>query len=471
MGPSMKKYIGALLATGLIFLSTLLISQTANAAKVIGDVGDTLNLTLNSGKLIRLDSPATSVFVGNAELADVQVQSPKIIYVFAKKPGKTNLFALDSRGRVLVNSPIIIRHDVSALQAALNDLTPNSNIQAKSMNGGIILTGRVETPAVSESAHRLASLFSKIVFNRLTVEGNVQVNLRVQVAEVARSVTKQLGVNWENISSAGKFALGLGTGRDIVNDAGNFTRTGSLSSFIFGFDDGQNNINGIIDALEEEGLITLLAEPNLTALSGEPASFLAGGEFPIPVPGEDGTVTVDYKEFGVSLDFTPNIVGNNRINLKVSPEVSQLSSNSAINIGGIFIQSLITRRADTTVELASGQSFVLGGLLNSDSDNNISKTPLLGELPIIGALFRSSSFQRNETELVIIVTPYIVKPSNSRMALPTDGYIPPNDQDLYKDGKNFRPTYGDEEAKAPAPQQSTANKEVKLVGPAGFIME
>ncbi|MCG8490949.1 MAG: type II and III secretion system protein family protein [Sneathiellales bacterium] len=468
----MKKYIGALVATGLIFLSTLFISQTANAAKVIGDVGDTLSLTLNSGKLIRLDKPATSVFVGNSELADVQVQSPKIIYVFAKKPGKTNLFALDSRGQVLVNSPVIIQHDVSALQAALSDLTPNSKIYAKSMNGGIILTGKVESPAISESAHRLASLYSKVVFNRLTVEGNVQVNLRVQVAEVARSVTKQLGVNWEQFSSLGNFAFGVGTGRDVVDGAtSSVLRNGTLSSAFLGFNDGQTSINSLIDALEEEGLITLLAEPNLTALSGESASFLAGGEFPIPVPGEDGTVTVDYKEFGVSLDFTPNLVGNNRINLKVSPEVSQLSSTSAINIGGIFIQSLITRRADTTVELASGQSFVLGGLLNSDSDNSISKTPLLGELPIIGALFRSSSFQRNETELVIIVTPYIVKPSNSRMALPTDGYIPPNDKDLYRDGRNFRPTYEDEEAKAPTSEKSTANKEVKLVGPAGFIME
>ncbi len=467
----MQKVLIALIA-GFALLASALLPQEARAAKVVNDVGDPLHLTLNAGKLVRLDNPATSVFVGNAELADVQIQSPRIIYVFAKKPGKTNLFALDGRGRVLLNSPVIIQHDVEALNAALQDIAPGSNLQAQSMKDGIILTGRVASADLSASAQRIASLYAKStkIFNRIVVEGAMQVNLRVQVAEVARSVTKQLGVNWENLSNFGNFSFGLGAGRDFVDGA--FLRNGSTTSGFFGFNDGQTAINAAIDALEDEGLITLLAEPNLTALSGESASFLAGGEFPIPVPGEDGTVTVSYKDFGVSLNFTPNIVANNRINLRVRPEVSQLSSTSAINVGGVFIQSLITRRANTTVELASGQSFVIGGLLNSDSDNNVQKTPLLGELPIIGALFRSTSFQRNETELVIIVTPYLVKPTNSRMALPTDGYVPPNSTDQYKDGLNYRPTHDDKSASKSTPAKpTTANKDVKLVGPAGFIME
>ncbi len=468
----LRKVLKALALSTLIAIGLSNATPATWAAKVINDIGDPIDLTLNTGKLIKLDSTAASVFVGNPELADVQVQSPTVIYIFAKKPGKTNLFALDRKGTVLLNSPVQISHDVGSLENALKEIDPQGFIKARSVEGGLVLTGRAASAAVSADAHNLASLYapSGNVLNRIIVEGSQQVNLRVQVAEVARSVTKQLGVNWENLSNLGNFTIGAGIGRDIVS-GGTITRLGSASSFVAGFNDGQTSIQGMIDALEDEGLITVLAEPNLTALSGETASFLAGGEFPVPVPQDDGAISIDYKEFGVSLTFTPNLVGNNRINLKVRPEVSQLSSASAINVNNVFVQSLLTRRAETTVELASGQSFVLGGLLNSDSDNNVSKTPFLGELPIIGALFRSVSFQRNETELVIIVTPYLVEPTNSRIALPTDGYVPPNDTDHYRDGKLFKPT--EEVTKAPAQSGSStaANGDVKLIGPAGFIME
>lgn len=469
----MRKVLKALAVSTLMAIGLSSATPTTWAAKVINDIGDPIQLTLNTGKLIKLDNAAASVFVGNPELADVQVQSPTVIYVFAKNPGKTNLFALDRKGTVLLNSPVQISHDVVSLEDALKEIDPQGFIKAKSVQDGLVLTGLAASAAVSADAHNLASLYAPggNVLNRIVVEGSQQVNLRVQVAEVARSVTKQLGVNWENLSGIGNFSLGSAVGRDVLNTANEITRLGSATSVFAGFNDGQTSIQGMIDALEDEGLITVLAEPNLTALSGETASFLAGGEFPIPVPQEDGAISIEYKEFGVSLTFTPNLVGNNRINLKVKPEVSQLSSASAININNIFIQSLLTRRAETTVELASGQSFVLGGLLNSDSDNNVSKTPFLGELPIIGALFRSVSFQRNETELVIIVTPYLVEPTNSRIALPTDGYVPPNDTDHYRDGKLFKPT--EDVSKAPTQNGSStaANGDVKLIGPAGFIME
>lgn len=472
----MRKLLSALAVSALLGFANIPAVENAQAAKVINDIGDPINLTLSTGKLIKLDNAANSVFVGNPELADVQVQSPTIIYVFAKKPGKTNLFALDGSGNVLLNSPVHIRHDTVSLEKALLDIEPTGSLKAESVREGIVLTGRAANPAVAEDARRIAALYAAEtnILNRIVIEGSQQVNLRVQVAEVARSVTKQLGINWENLSTGlGNFSLGTFVGRDIVGTGNAITRNGSLSSAFLGFNDGSTTIQGMIDALEDEGLITVLAEPNLTALSGETASFLAGGEFPIPVPQEDGAISIDYKEFGVSLRFTPNLVSNNRINLQVRPEVSQLSSASAININNIFIQSLLTRRAETTVELASGQSFVLGGLLNSDSDNNVSKTPFLGELPIIGALFRSVSFQRNETELVIIVTPYLVEPTNSRIALPTDGYVPPSDSDNYKDGELFRPTQPSAEKKSEssATTAEKSEKEVKLVGPAGFIME
>lgn len=473
----MRKILTALAAIALVSGGLIETISTGQAAKVINDIGDPIDLTLNSGKLIKLDSAANSVFIGNPELADVQVQSPTIIYVFAKRPGKTNLFALDKKGNVLLNSPVQIRHDVVSLEQSLREIDPNGFIKANSVQEGLILTGRAKTAAVSHDANRLASLYAPggNIVNRIVVEGSQQVNLRVQVAEVARSVSKQLGINWENLSGIGNFSLGTFVGRDIVGTGSLISRSGSTSSLFAGFNDGTTSIQGMIDALEDEGLITVLAEPNLTALSGETASFLAGGEFPVPVPQENGAISIDYKEFGVSLTFTPNLVANNRINLKVRPEVSQLSSASAININNVFVQSLLTRRAETTVELASGQSFVLGGLLNSDSDNNVSKTPFLGELPIIGALFRSVSFQRNETELVIIVTPYLVEPTNSRIAMPTDGFVPPNDKDFYRDGKMFKPTNGastpSKEATTDTATSNPDTNNVKLIGPAGFIME
>ncbi|TNE42614.1 MAG: type II and III secretion system protein family protein [Alphaproteobacteria bacterium] len=441
----------------------------AKAAQVINSKGDILALTVNSGKLVQLDQPATSVFIGNPDVADIQVQSPTIIYVFGKATGNTNLFALDRKGRVLLNSPVSITYDVTSLNSSLHEISPNGGLRAISTPTGIMLTGKVKTAAQSEDARRMAALFVSggTVFNRIQVEGAMQVNLRVRVAEVSRTVTKQFGVNWEVFGRLGDAFLGLATPTDIVSNASGITRLGTGTNFVSGYSDKNVDILNVIDALDEEGLLTVLAEPNLTALSGESASFLAGGEFPIPVPQQDGAVTVSYKQFGVSLDFTPVVVGNNLINLKVKPEVSQLSSNSAINVGGVFVQSLLTRRAETTVELASGQSFVIGGLLNNDGNNNVSKTPLLGDLPILGPLFRSSSFQRNETELVIIVTPYLVKPSNSRIAEPTDGYIPPNDTDLYVDGNQFRPTHGDKDAAA----EKTASAGKKLAGPAGFILE
>ncbi|WP_373086966.1 type II and III secretion system protein family protein [Sneathiella sp.] len=470
-------YAKSIAAVGLGLMLAFTAPSIAGAARVINSKGDILALTLNSGKLVQLDQPATSVFIGNPELADVQIQSPTIIYVFGKATGNTNLFALDKQGRVLLNSPVSITHDVTSLNEALQEISPNGGLKARSTPTGIMLTGKVKSAAQSEDARRMAALYlgGGTVFNRIAVQGAMQVNLRVRVAEVSRSVTKRFGVNWEVFGQIGDGVLGFARGPDIVTSAltGSVLRPAGDNSYVFGGYNDQNvNINSLVDALDDEGLLTVLAEPNLTALSGESADFLAGGEFPVPVPQENGAVTVEYKPFGVSLQFTPTIVDGDRINLRVKPEVSQLSSNSAINIGGVFVQSLLTRRAETTVELASGQSFAIGGLLNNDGNNNVSKTPLLGDIPILGALFRSSSFQRNETELLIIVTPYLVKPSNSRIAEPTDGYIPPNDNDLYLDGKQFKPTYGDQKSPtARAPAATTANNDVKLVGPAGFILE
>jgi pilus assembly protein CpaC len=301
------------------------------------------------------------------------------------------------------------------------------------------------------------------VINRLAVNQPTQVNLRVRVAEISRDLEKQLGINWTVISRDG-FNFAFAT----VNP---FAATGVVADRLAASaTPGSWDINTVIDALNDERLITLLAEPNLTALTGETASFLAGGEFPILVPQGNDQVTIDFKKFGVSLAFTPTIIGSSKINLHVRPEVSDLSDRGAITVPigfnqVISVPALRTRRAETTVELGSGQSFAIAGLLSNDTDHNVKKLPLLGDIPVLGRLFTSDRFLRNETELVIIVTPYLVRPVPGRMAAPTEGFVPPDDVERLTPSGTWKqsPTAG--------PPSSVGPDGNRLVGPVGFALE
>jgi pilus assembly protein CpaC len=299
----------------------------------------------------------------------------------------------------------------------------------------------------------------------------------VRVAEVSREVLKTLGFNWDAVLGFGQFAVGLFTGSPVLTAGTSFlsgaaqgtefnNRNAGTNSILGSFRNRNVDVNGLIDALNSEGLISILAEPNLTAVSGERATFLAGGEFPVPVPDSDGRVTIDFKQFGVSLGFMPVITGENHISLKVAPEVSQLSNTGAVNLQGFQVPALSTRRASTTVELGSGQSFVIAGLLQNNLTHDLSKLPGLGEVPVLGPLFRSDRFRRNETELVIIVTPYIVRPvSTPMLASPTDGLRPPSDADRVFLGRTTgvsagRPSNG--------PVGATGQG---LVGPVGYVLD
>ncbi len=284
------------------------------------------------------------------------------------------------------------------------------------------------------------------------------------MAEVSRSVVKQFGINWEAVLTGGGFLFGLATGNPVVaggtfltrqNGVNNLTASGTLGSNL--------DLNVLVDALADEGLLNVLAEPNLTALSGESASFLAGGEFPIPVPGANDSVTITFKKFGVRLAFTPVILDSGRISLEVAPEVSQLSATGAVNLDSFVIPALTTRQARTTVELGSGQSFAIAGLLQNNLNHDISKFPGLGDLPLLGQLFRSDRFQRDETELVILITPYLVRPvSNKRLATPGEGLTPANDIERILKGSNYGDATG---------ADSAGGNDVHLIGPAGFIVE
>lgn len=419
--------------TRLTFAIVLLFAAWAGIGPAEAQRGG-MQIAVNQGEVIRLSRPAASVFVANPEVADIQVMSPTLVYVFGKRAGDTTIFAVDAEEEMIFNRTLSITHNLGGLQRVFADLLPGSNVEAQSVGSGILLTGAVDSPMEAADAVRVAGRFvgeGGQVINRLSVLGSDQVHLRVRVAEVSRTVNKDFGINWESIGSVGDFTFGLATGQDFIDAAGTILRDESANN-LFGSYSGSNlDINVLVDALAAEGLVTLLAEPNLTAMSGETASFLAGGEFPIPVEqNDDGGISIEFKEFGVSLSFTPTLVTKNRINLRVRPEVSQLSELGAITINTLRIPALTTRRAETTVELGSGQSFAIAGLLQNATRQGIDEFPILADVPVLGALFRSDQWQRDETELVIIVTPYLVQPVDARqIALPTDGFEPPDDVD------------------------------------------
>lgn len=467
------------LAVIIACLIALPFASPSFAKEVMTAQGVPIQIELNQGTLVRLDHPAATVFIADPDIADIQVKSPSLVYVFAKKVGETTLFAVDDHEHVLLQSPVLVSHDLTRLNNALKSLLPDSDVSARSVEGAVVLTGAVENPVEAEDARRLSARFiskDDEVINRLSVLGSNQVNLRVRMAEVSRSALKQFGFNWDAFFSAGPINAALAIGNPVLGAAvagSQFLRNPdpAVNNLGLALNNGSVSLNTVIDALADEGLVSVLAEPNLTAVSGETANFLAGGEFPVPVPqsssgGGAPTITIEFKQFGVSLDFTPTVLKNNLISLKVVPEVSQLSDAGSIEIEGFRIPSLTTRRAETTVELGSGQSFAIAGLFQNDTNHNISKFPGLGDLPILGALFRSSKFQRQETELVIVVTPYLVRPvSAMKLAAPTDGLVQPNDYERIVLGRTYRPQL---QQGKPAPTGASGKP---LAGSVGFMLD
>lgn len=396
----------------------------------------TLNLEINKGTAIKLPGAAATVFVAAPDIADVQVKSPGMIYVFAKKAGDTVLYAVDDQDRVLLNTIVHVTSPIGRMKSALDALYPGNNVNFDNQGETILLTGTVRSALIAEDARRLAlqnvSSATKVISN-LRVDAPTQVQLRVKIAEVQRGSLKRIGINWQNISSIALFGLaGVRAGfatNTIQAVGGNATGAIAVQS-----NDG--SLTSLIDLLASQNQANILAEPNLVAMSGETASFLAGGEIPVISPQAgtlNNTITVQYKQIGVSLSFTPTIIGD-RINLKVAPEVSQVTTEGEVSVAiglnsSIIIPAIATRRASTTVELGSGQSFAIAGLLQHNQTQTISKVPVLGDIPVLGSLFKSDAYQRNETELVIIVTPYFVEPVSQQLRTPLSGRVPPTDAD------------------------------------------
>lgn len=436
------------LAATLAVAASISASAVANSltekdgASVLSPSQGSLSIEVNKGTLIRLDRPAAEVFIANPDIADVQVKSNRVIYIFGQAQGETSFYALDKDDQTIFSSNVSVTRNLSALRTAYDRMLPGAPVRAMMMGQLVVLEGNVSSPAEAAMAEQLARdvLSTDRVMNGINVLQPTQVNLRVRIAEVSRTVLKQLGVNWEGFYTGSNIGFGIANGRDVSNIIADpvtqlpveiFNRPDVGNSLFGEIFTGGLDLNYAIDALDQEGFIKVLAEPNLTALTGQSANFLAGGEFPIPIPSRDG-LGIEYREFGVKLDFTPTVMSTGRISMHVRPEVSDLSSAGAIRVEGISVPSISTRRAETTVELGSGQSFAIAGLIENNVVQDANKFPGLGDIPIIGALFRSEEFRREETELLIVITPYIVRPVGDRqLALPTDGYRAPTDMQRF----------------------------------------
>ena len=440
--------LGSALAALAIALGTVSATAPIAAQSLAARPSETLNLSQGTGSLVRVTEPMSDVFVADDKVADVQVRSATQLYVFGKTRGETTVYATSKSGRVVYAANVRVGTNISSVSEMLHLAMPEANIQALPMNNLVLLTGTVASPEDAAEAQRLAEAYvgeGTQVVTRLRTATPLQVTLKVRIAEVNRSALKKIGVNLLTSDPTNGFQFGilqgsgiwLPTAGEASDQAGQIIRspTGStLAGFgrLFGLD-----VTGSLDLAQTDGLVTTLAEPNLTALSGETASFLAGGEFPIPIAQGNSAISVEYKQFGVGLAFTPIVLADGRISMRVRPEVSELSEAGSVKLNGFVVPSLTTRRAETTVELGSGQSFMIAGLLQNRNRNNIEKAPFLGDVPILGMLFRSTSYQRDETELVIIVTPYLVRPVSGQLATPVDGYRAPTDAHLNVGGQTF----------------------------------
>jgi pilus assembly protein CpaC len=408
---------------------------------------------VNKSQVIRSDRPYSKALIGNPEVADVLPLTDQSLYVLGKKMGTTSLTLYDRANTLIAVVDVVVGPDVVSLRRQLAELMPVDGVGARISNDSIVLEGLVPNAVAADRAVQIAETYApgKVV-NMLSIGSSQQVMLEVRFSEVKRNALKELGISgFLSGSGDNGFVGAIGSGAGFSGTFGEDAPTLGAIADSFGILQRRFSILGLdigatLDALERKGAVTTLAEPTLVALSGETASFLAGGEFPVPVAqnvggtvgtgGSSAAITVQWKPFGVSLAFTPTVLADGVINLLVAPEVSSIDPSASIEINNLTIPGLQTRRAQTTVELRDGESFALAGLLRRDFQSTVRQFPVLGSIPIIGTLFRSSGFNRDETELVIVVTPRLVRPVRPQnLKLPTDRVKPVNEADLFLLGR------------------------------------
>lgn len=437
---NLVKHFGAVLLGASVLITTASTAPAQNLRIMKGTTSRDLNVAMNRAVVVESDTPFAELSIANPGIADISTLSDRTIYVLGKAPGRTTLTLLGPDGRLITNVEVRVAPDIAEFKERLQQILPGEKIEVRTANDGIVLSGVVSSIARLDRALDLAERYApERVSNLMSVGGTQQVMLKVRFAEMERSVSKNLS---SSIAIQGGTDVGIvsetGTWLDGDNGIGNpiTPRANANGALALGFTAGSVQFAVLLEALETKGVVRTLAEPNLTALSGQEAKFLAGGEYPIPVVDNDGGVTIEYKPFGVELSFTPRVVDKDVINLQLNAAVSGLDRSVTFEQGGISVNAFRRRETSTTVEMRDGESFAIAGLLEDDFQDLSSQVPWLGDIPVLGSLFRSASYERNQSELVIIITPHLVTPTRGEaLALPTDRIRPPTESELFLFGK------------------------------------
>ena len=435
-------------------LTQLPAAMASDVRVVTAGTAKSLNVAMNRAVVVESETPFAELSIANPEIADISSLSDRTIYVLGRSPGITTLTLLDANGQLITNVEVRVAADITEFKERLRQILPGENIEVRTANDGIVLSGTASSTQKMQRALDLAERYApERVSNLMSVAGVQQVMLKVRFAEMRRSVSKSLGTSLALGGSAldGELGVQSGTNSGVTGGAQQSLLTGALpgaseneGALLLGFDVGAVEVGVLLEALESKGMVRTLAEPNLTALSGQEANFLAGGEYPVPSSQEGGTISVDYRPFGVELGFVPRVVDDDLINLELQAAVSSIDSANGVQVGdGFTIDAFSRREASTTVELRDGESFAIAGLLQDDFRDLSGQVPWLGDIPVLGALFRSAEYQRAQSELVIIVTPHLVTPTRGdALALPTDRVQPPTERDLFLRGRVSRPASG-----------------------------
>ncbi len=437
-------WIGAALLGAALTWAPPPVGAVAETLRVVQNgTGSVLKVPMNRAVVIESDEPFAELSIANPSIADISSLSDRTIYVLGKAPGLTTLTLLDASGKLITNVEVRVAPDITEFKERLRQILPGEKIEVRTANDGIVLSGSVSSKARLQRALDLAERYApERVSNLMTVGGVQQVMLKVRFAEMKRAVTKQLGVSW-GIKGGTSYGVNGGTGTlnnqlSLGNaQLGNIPLANdNAGAVVFGFNAGSLQVNLLLEALEQKGVVRTLAEPNLSALSGQEATFLAGGEYPIPVAQDNGVYTIEYKPFGIEMNFIPRVVDEDIINLELRASVSAIDPSSTVTANGLTLNAFSKRETSTTVELRDGESFAIAGLIQDDFLDNASQLPWIGDVPVLGALFRSADYQRAQTELVIIVTAHLVTPTRGEaLALPTDRIKPPSENALFLYGK------------------------------------
>nr|WP_242601775.1 type II and III secretion system protein family protein [Thalassovita autumnalis] len=449
--------------------------SSAETLKVVKSAtSSSLNVPMNRAVVVESETPFAELSIANPAIADISSLSDRTIYVLGKAPGITTLTLLDANGRLITNVDVVVAADVTEFKERLKQILPGEKIEVRTANDGIVLSGSVSSAQRLQRALDLAERYApERVSNLMTVSGVQQVMLKVRFAEMQRNVRKSLSSSLALNGIENGVTLNGGSGTTNTSGGASNSLGGSIpavnenaGAMLFGFGVGSVEVGLLIEALENKGVVRTLAEPNLVALSGQEAKFLAGGEYPVPVSQDNGTITVEFKPFGVELDFVPRVVDGDLVNLELKAAVSAIDTSNGYQTEAFTIDAFRRRETSTTVELRDGQSFAIAGLLQDEFVDANGQIPWLGDIPVLGALFRSAEYQRNQSELVVIISAHLVSPTRGEaLALPTDRIKPPSEKDLFLFGRVAR----DESRRLKGAAGEVAKQDFN--GSYGYVME